>query len=178
VSKQAAHKRHARRRAGRGAATGSGEQRLVVLGRARSAVALARQEASALGSPATGTEHLLLGLLRQDDGPASEALNSLGISAVAVRGRVEGVSDQVSALGVASGRRPTTAAGAPMTPRGREALEQSLREAVRLGDGYLGVEHLLLALLRDRDGGATRTLRALGVEPERVEARLEQVIGR
>ena len=183
VSKQAAHKKHAKR--GRAAAGGNGRdgarQRLVVTGRARWAVQFAREEATALGHDSVGTEHLLLGLLREAEGPAALALSAAGITLDAARevvgaeGRLGGGIDG-SPNGVARPRRERAADRLPISAAARPALEQSLREAVGRGDDHLGVEDLLLAILRERTGGARRALSALGVSAAAVEGQLAKAL--
>lgn len=170
VSKQAAHKKHARR--WRSAPDDRHAVRMVVTGEARQAVYFARHEAKALGRNSVDAGDLLLGLLRQDRSPAARTLLALGVTLASVRER----------------RRHRGAAVAPRVPAqddpvaiGREArsvLEQSLREAVRLGDTRLGVEHLLLALLRDERGSAVGALDALGVSTHAVEERLMHALAK
>ena len=176
VTKQAAHKKYAKRLGGRaaeGAPVEAGRNRLIITGRARHAVQLARQEAAALTAHEVGTEHLLLGLVRGDGDPAAHTLASLGVALAAARREAERVQREEEAvrglLGAAPARPPISAAA-------RRALEQSLREALARGDPHLGVEHVLLAVLRDARGGAARTLAALGVAPAAVDGRLAEVL--
>jgi hypothetical protein len=172
VSKQAVHKKHARRIAERRAANGdAGERkRLVVTGRARLSVRLAREEAAALRAGDLRPEHVLLGLLRDEGGAAAEALRAAGLTLERARTAVEDLGD---------GRRAGRAPGErlPVSPAARAAMEESLRVAVRRGDGHLGVEHLLLSLVAAADGGVTQLLAGLGVERRAVEERLEEVLG-
>jgi ATP-dependent Clp protease ATP-binding subunit ClpC len=104
------------------------------------------------------------------DGPAATALAAIGVEFDAAR-------EAVGRLGL-----PATPAGAPEKRRipvadaTREALEQSLHEARRLGHGHLGVEHLLLGLLRDEKGGVVRVLTDIGIPPEDVERCLGKVL--
>ena len=174
VTKQAAHKKHARRIVERLAGEGiAGPKKLVVTGRARQSVRLARQEAQALGEPAVRPEHLLLGLLRGDEGPVVEALDAVGLSLETVRQRVR--TSRAPANGNGTPRR---AAGEPLpvAPAARAAMEESLREAVRRRDAHLGAEHLLLALLHDEQGPAVRLLCDLGVRPEALERTLDEAL--
>jgi ATP-dependent Clp protease ATP-binding subunit ClpA len=174
ISRQAAHRRY-RELAGvslpdpREGAARPG--RILVTSEARAAVNLAREEAGALGSRTVGSEHILLGIIRCRTVPAIRAL----------------VGDRISLQQARMAAQPTLIDGAPPTappapvaagPQGisayaRAVFEQSLREAVRRGDGYIGVEHLLLASLADPSGGAARTLEALGVDLGTVRAHLE-----
>ena len=174
VSKQAVHKKHARRVAERLAEEVSPERRrLVVTGHARQAVRFAREEADALGAGSVRPEHLLLGLLRDDRGPAVAALASAGVSLAAARRAAE-----ADGPGDGAGSERSAGERLPVSPEARAVMEQSLREAVRRGDGHLGVEHLLLALLRDDDGPAIRILRAVGADPDSLERLVDEAIGR
>jgi hypothetical protein len=169
ISKQAAHKRHARRiREGELPVTERPQRRLLVTGQARKVVELARDEARQLGNPEVGPEHLLLGLLRDDHGTALRALRSAGVQLDEARRAVAGATDE----------RPRKVEGrVQVSPAARSALEDSLREAVQLGDSHLGVEHLLLALVRDEQGPAGRALTDLGVPPAVVAERALGLIG-
>ena len=159
VTKQAAHSRHARRAQG-------APDRVVVTGRARVAVERARKEANRLGAGRTGTEHLLLALLGESTGPVAEALRACGITEEAVRARLEWQPEP----GPVRGRLP------PVSPETREALQQSLREAVARGDGHLDVEHLLLALLHEPGGRACAEMTAGGRSPRAIERRLKRAL--
>jgi Clp amino terminal domain, pathogenicity island component len=135
--------------------------------RARRVVVLAQEEARMLGRNDIGTEHLLLGLIHEGDGVAAKALESLGISLVAVRQQVQeiiGPGDQVP-----SGHRP-------FTPRAKKVLELALRESLQLGHNYIGTEHLLLGLIRESDGVAAQVLVRLGADLNRVRQRVIQLI--
>ena len=111
-----------------------------------------------------GTEHILLGLIHEGDGVAARSLESLGISLDAVRQQVEEII----------GRGEQAPSGhIPFTPRAKKVLELSLREALQLGHGYIGTEHILLGLLREGDGVAAQVLVTLGADLNRV---LGQVI--
>ena len=113
-----------------------------------------------------GPEHLLLGLLGDDHGTALRALESAGVELEAARAAVPRTPGE-----------PGEGGRVPVSEQARAALEQSLREAVRLGDSHLGVEHLLLALLRDPEAPAARLLGQLGVRAERVSERVHQLVG-
>jgi hypothetical protein len=162
VSKQAAHKKHAGRR--RADPRKSAAGRIVVTGEARQAVYLARREAQALGRESVDGAELLLGLMRQGETRAGRALASLGVDLLAMRAELKQRGD-ARAAGAAD--EPPRIGG-----EGRKALEQSLREVVRLGHARLGPEHLLLALLRDGRGSAVSALEAVGLSSAAVETRL------
>ena len=132
--------------------------------RARRVVVLAQEEARMLNHNYIGTEHILLGLIHEGDGGAARSLESLGISLDAVRQQVEEII----------GRGQQAPSGhIPFTPRAKKVLELSLREALQLGHGYIGTEHILLGLLREGDGVAAQVLVTLGADLNRV---LRQVI--
>ena len=138
--------------------------------RARRVVVLAQEEARTLDHGYIGTEHLLLGLLREGDGVAARTLESLGVSREAARGQVEEI--------IGRGVDPPPS-HIPFTPRAKKVLELSLREALALGHTYIGTEHLLLALLREGHGVAAQVLVRLGVDHARVRDRtLDLLTGR
>jgi hypothetical protein len=177
VTRQAAHKKHAprlRAKQSREPVPPVERAKLVVTGQARRSVRLARREADLLGQRYLGTEHLLLGLLSDDDGPAVRALGSLGVTLADARAEVlrqqEGTEGgRTVGVSSASGRFPISTSA-------REAMEQSLREAVRLESAHLGVEHVLLALVRVETGAASRVLASLGVTGPALEQRLSEVL--
>jgi Clp amino terminal domain, pathogenicity island component len=135
--------------------------------RARRAVVLAQEEARKLDHGYIGTEHLLLGLIREGEGVAAKALESLGISLKTVR-------EQVVAR-VGRGERPPSG-HIPFTDRAKRVLELSLRESRQLGHRYIGTEHLLLALVREGDGVAAQVLTGLGANPDRVRQQVIEVL--
>ena len=172
ISKQAAHKRHARRvRAAPKRPAQSPQRRLLVTGQARRVVELARAEAHASGSAEVTPEHLLLGLLADDHGTALRALQSSGIELEAARAALPYREAGAASPGAGEGGRVRVSAEA------RATLEESLREAVHLGDSHLGVEHLLLALVKDSKAPAARLLDELGVPPDQVARRVHQLVG-
>ncbi len=138
--------------------------------RARQVVVLAQDEARALGHDYIGTEHLLLGLLREADGLGARTLRGLGVTEEAAR-------EQVRAL-VGQGESGTTTGQIPFTPRGKQVLELSLREALRLGHNHIGTEHVLLGLVRLDGGTASAVLHALGHDGETVRNEvMRQLVG-
>jgi hypothetical protein len=135
--------------------------------RARRSVVLAQEEAVRLGHNYIGTEHLLLGLVREETGVAAKALEALGISLEAVRARVEEI------IGRGEG---TTGGHIPFTPRAKKVLELALREALQLGHNYIGTEHVLLGLVREGEGVAAQVLVQLGAEKARVRQQVIQLL--
>jgi hypothetical protein len=134
--------------------------------RARRVVVLAQEEARLLGHHYIGTEHLLLGLIREAQGVAAKALESLGFSLEAVRAQVEEIIGQGQSA-------PT--GHIPFTPRAKKVLELSLRESRSLGHDYIGTEHILLGLIREREGVAAQVLK-LGADLPRVRQQVIQVL--
>jgi ATP-dependent Clp protease ATP-binding subunit ClpC len=118
--------------------------------RAREVVVLAQDEARALKHDYIGTEHILLGLLREEEGLAARVLDGLDITLEEARVQVERV--------VGRGDEEVRAGTIPFTPRAKKVLELSLREAMSLGHNYIGTEHILLGLVRENEGVAARIL--------------------
>jgi ATP-dependent Clp protease ATP-binding subunit ClpA len=135
--------------------------------RARRVVVLAQEEARMLNHNYIGTEHILLGLIHEGEGLAAKALESLGISLDAVRQQVEEIIGQ---------GQQAPSGHIPFTPRAKKVLELSLREALQLGDNYIGTEHILLGLIREGDGVAAQVLVRLGAELNRVRQQVIQLI--
>jgi ATP-dependent Clp protease ATP-binding subunit ClpA len=136
--------------------------------RARRVVVLAQEEARLLDHDYIGTEHLLLGLVSESQSLAAIALESLGISLEAVRAQVEEIIGQGQSA-------PT--GHIPFTPRAKKVLELSLREALSLGCNYIGTEHILLGLIREREGVAAQVLVTLGADRDRVRQQVVQLLG-
>ena len=136
--------------------------------RARRVVVRAQEEARALDHDYIGTEHILLGLLREGQGVAAKALASLGIGQEVVRQRVGDV--------VPPGQVEARSGHIPFTPRAKRVLELSRGEAQQLGHHYIGTEHILLALIRQGDGVAAQVLVALGADLDRVRERVLQLL--
>ena len=135
--------------------------------RARRVVVLAQEEARLLDHGYIGTEHLLLGLIHEGEGVAAKALESVGISLVAVRQQVEAII----------GRGQQAPSGhIPFTSRAKKVLELSLREAGQLGCDYIGTEHILLGLVREGDGVAAQVLVRLGADLNRVRQQVIQLL--
>jgi ATP-dependent Clp protease ATP-binding subunit ClpA len=116
--------------------------------RARHVVVLAQEEARTLRHNYIGTEHILLGLLREEEGLAARVLESLEITVERVRGEV---------VRVVSSGEEVTIGQIPFTPRAKKVIELALREALNLGHNYIGTEHILLGVIAENDGAAVRT---------------------
>jgi ATP-dependent Clp protease ATP-binding subunit ClpC len=135
--------------------------------RARQVVILAQEEARRLNHDYIGTEHVLLGLLRDGESVAASALQALGITLEAVRQQVEEII----------GRGNKAPSGhIPFTPRAKKVLELSLREAMNFGHNYINPEHILLGLLREGEGVAVQVLVRLGADLNRVRLQVIQLL--
>ena len=135
--------------------------------RARRVVILAQEEARMLNHGYIGTEHILLGLIREGDGVAAKALELLGISLEAVHQQVEEII----------GRGQHAPSGhIPFTSPAKEVLELSLREALQLGHNYIGTEHILLGLIREGEGVAAQVLVKLGADDNRIRQQVIQLL--
>ena len=122
--------------------------------RARRVLSLAQEEAQRFNHNYIGTEHILLGLVRETDGTAAKVLASLAIELGKVRSAVEFII----------GKGETTSGGEiGLTPRAKKVIELAVDEARRLNHHYIGTEHLLIGLMREGDGVAAGVLESLGV---------------
>ncbi len=158
--------------------------------RSRGSVEAAFEEARMLGHDSLGDEDLLLGILHAGEGIGAEALSSLGVTLEVAREESEGMlSDALSSIGIYLEEVRREAGESfemripddrkiPYSSRAKDALVEARREMRRLGDSYLGTEHLLLGMLRDEEGTAVRILGGLGVSPESLEDRLFELRGR
>src|ERR1700749_4417182 len=127
--------------------------------RARQVVVLAQEEARTLKHNYIGTEHILLGLLREEEGLAARVLESLDITVERVRAqvvRIDGSGEEV------------TSGQIPFTPRAKKVLELALREALSLGHNYIGTEHILLGLVRENEWVAARILLDFDADSEKI----------
>ncbi len=120
---------------------------------------LAQEEARELSHNYIGTEHLLLGLLREEEGIAARALQSLEVTLEGVRGQI---------VQIVGAGEEETAGQIPFTPRAKKVLELALREALSLGHDYIGTEHILLGLVRENEGVAARILLDFDADAEKV----------
>jgi ATP-dependent Clp protease ATP-binding subunit ClpC len=136
--------------------------------RAKQVVVLAQDEARALKHNYIGTEHILLGLLREEEGLAARVLESLDIT-------VEEVRAQVARI-IGPGDEPIVSGQIPFTPRAKKVLELSLREALSLKHNYIGTEHILLGLVRENEGVAARILLDFGADAEKIRNEIMRVL--
>ena len=131
-------------------------------------VMLAQEESRRLGHNFVGTEQILLGLIGEGAGVATKVLKSMGVNLKDARMEVERI------IGRGSG---FVAVEIPFTPRAKRVLEMAIEEARDLGHSYIGTEHILLALLEEEDGVATRVLENLGVDLSKVRSEILGQIG-
>ena len=137
--------------------------------KARKVLVLAQDEARALHQPYVGTEHILLGLIQEKDGLAAQALERLGVAYDAV---VKGIRE------VASIDEGADVSGhLSFTPRVKRVLENSLREAMQMGQSYISTEHLLLGIVRENEGTALDVLSRLGVKGDDIRTALNDLVG-
>ena len=135
--------------------------------RARRVLTLAQEEAQRFNHNYIGTEHLLLGLVREGDGVAAKVLSNLGVELGKVRSAVEFII----------GRGDRAVLGEiGLTPRAKKVIELAVDEARRLNHHYIGTEHLLLGLVREGEGIAAGVLESLGVNLERVRAETTRIL--
>ena len=135
--------------------------------RARQVVVLAQDEARQLKHNYIGTEHILLGLLREEEGLGARVLGSFDVTADGVRAHVERI--------VGLGER-APAGQIPFTPRAKRVLEFSLREAITLGHRFIGTEHMLLGLAREGEGVGMEILADYDVTPETIRDKVIRML--
>jgi len=137
--------------------------------RARKVLVLAKEEARRFSHDYIGTEHILLGLIREGDGVACAVLQNLGIDLE--RGRLE-----VEKL-ISPGSSTSVMGDIPFTPRAKKALELATEEARTLGHNYIGTEHILLGLIREGEGVAYQVLFSLGIDLKRARQEIVALLG-
>jgi len=135
--------------------------------RAQKVLALAQEEAVRLGHKNIGTEHILLGLIREGEGIAAKALQALGLGLDKIQGEVESLIGR-------GGEHPSNI---NYTPRAKKVIELSMDEARKLGHTYVGTEHILLGLIREGEGVAARVLNNLGVSLNKARQQVLQLLG-
>ena len=137
--------------------------------RARKVMALANQEAQRFNHEYVGTEHILLGLVKEGQGVAANVLHNLQVDLKKIRLEVEKI--------VKSGPNMVTMGKLPQTPRAKKVIEFAIEEARNLGHNYVGTEHLLLGLLREHDGVAAQVLMNLGLKLDDVRTEVLNILG-
>jgi ATP-dependent Clp protease ATP-binding subunit ClpC len=135
--------------------------------RARRVLTFAQEEAQHFNHSYIGTEHILLGLVREDEGVAAKVLLNLGVGLSKVRSAVEFIIER--------NEKPSTG-DIGLTPRAKRVIELAIDEARSLGHNYIGTEHLLLGLLREGEGIAASVLDSFSINLERTRAEIVRVI--
>lgn len=135
--------------------------------RAQKVLALAQEEAMRLGHNNIGTEHILLGLIREGEGIAAKALQALNLD-------MDKIQKEVETL-IGKGTEGTQ--NIHYTPRAKKVIELSMDEARKLGHTYVGTEHILLGLIREGEGVAARVLNNLGVSLNKARQQVLQLLG-
>jgi len=134
--------------------------------RARRVLSLAHQEAERMRQNYIGTEHLLMGLIREEGGVAGRVLRELGLEA----DRVQEIVERLTGTGTYQGGK------LDLSPGTQQVLEYAVEEARRMGHHYIGTEHILLGLIRLGEGVALDVLRKLGVTPEQIRRQTRRVL--
>jgi len=137
--------------------------------RARKVILLAKEEARRLNHDYIGTEHILLGLVKEGEGVAAAVLNSLGLDADNIKREIEKL--------IQPGEGQITTADIPFTPRAKKVIELAMDEARNLGHNYIGTEHLLLGLIREGDGVASQVLINMGLDLKIVRDEVLNLLG-
>ncbi|MDO8525979.1 MAG: Clp protease N-terminal domain-containing protein, partial [Candidatus Omnitrophota bacterium] len=137
--------------------------------RARKVILLAKEEAKRFNHDYIGTEHILLGLVREGEGVAAAVLASFGLSPDKIRLEVEKL--------VQPGPTTVVSGDLPFTPKAKKVIELAMEEARSLGHNYIGTEHLLLGLIREGEGVASQVLINLGLELEKVREEVMNLLG-
>ena len=135
---------------------------------ARKVMVLAQEEAHKLGQLYVGTEHLLLGLIREGDGVAAQALAKLDVT-------YDAAVEQIKQISTTSDE-PAPAGHIPFTPRAKRVLESALREMISSGQSYIATEHLLLGILREGNGVALEALSRMGVSTDAVRSAVNDLL--
>ncbi|MSQ41197.1 MAG: ATP-dependent Clp protease ATP-binding subunit [Dehalococcoidia bacterium] len=136
--------------------------------RARRVLSLAQEEAQRFNHSYIGTEHVLLGLVRESDGVAARVLGNLGVELAKVRAAVEFI--------IGKGDRPVSSENIGLTPRAKKVIELAVDEARRLNHHYIGTEHLLIGVMREGEGVAAGVLESLGVTLDKVRAETARLL--
>ena len=137
--------------------------------RARKVIILAKEEAKRFNHDYIGTEHILLGLIREGEGVASAVLQNMGLGLDKIRLEIEKL--------VQPGPATVISGDIPFTPRAKRVIELSMEEARSLGHNYIGTEHLLLGLLREGEGVAAQVLTGLGLDLNKLRGEIMELLG-
>jgi len=137
--------------------------------RARKVILLAKEEAKRFNHDYIGTEHILLGLIREGEGVAAAVLASMGLSPDKIRNEVEKF--------VQPGPSTVISGDIPFTPRAKRVIELAMDEARNLGHNYIGTEHLLLGLIREGEGVASQVLISMGLDLDKVRMEIMSLLG-
>ena len=137
--------------------------------RARKVILLAKEEAKRFNHDYIGTEHILLGLVREGEGVAAVVLQKMGLSLQQIRLEVEKI--------VKAGPTTVISGDIPFTPKAKKAIELSGEEARSLGHNYIGTEHILLGLIREGEGVASQVLMNLGLDLDKVKQEIAELLG-
>ena len=138
--------------------------------RVRGALIKAREEAERRHHDHVGSEHLILGLLGEEDALVMDVLENLGVNPMALQQAVE------QRLTDGNTARGKTITDLPYTPRARVVLDQAIAAAHEFGDGYVGTQHLLLGLIRERHGIAAQELNAAGLAEPRLRREVVRIL--
>ncbi len=136
--------------------------------RARRVLSLSQEEALRFNHNYIGTEHILLGLVRETEGVAARVLSNLGIELSKVRSAVEFI--------IGRGEKPVSGENIGLTPRAKRVIELAVDEARRMSHHYIGTEHLLIGLMREGEGVAAGVLESLGVTLDKVRAETQRLL--
>jgi ATP-dependent Clp protease ATP-binding subunit ClpC len=136
--------------------------------RARRVLSLAQEEAIRFNHNYIGTEHILLGLVRETEGVGARVLGNAGVDLNNVRSAVEFI--------IGKGERPVSGENIGLTPRAKKVIELAVDEARRMGHHYIGTEHLLIGLMREGEGVAAGVLESLGVTLEKVRTETQRIL--
>src|SRR5437588_5827812 len=137
--------------------------------RARKVLSLAQEEAQRFQHSYIGTEHLLLGLVREGEGVAAKVLEDLGVELIQVRSTVEFIINRGDSIVLGE---------IGLTPRAKKAIELAVDEARRLNHHYIGTEHILLGLIREGEGIGPGVLASLGVNLEKARTQTVRLLSR
>lgn len=139
--------------------------------RVRKVLQMAREEAARLHHEYVGTEHILLGLIREGEGVAAAVLTNLNVDSEVIQQAIEETIKKGKAADIAAG------ADLPYTSRAKKVLELAMSEARELNHSYVGTEHLLLGLLREEKGIAAQVLRDAGIDLQKARAETLRLLG-